>query len=96
MRHDAFSRQADDAPSVVVLEADSPLSYVQLVGHIAGCGAAFVIDPYGRAEHLWRLIQDTTTVRVLIGPLRSKYDQDRCARLATVVDCAAGSPESVA
>ena len=27
--HDAFSRQAQDAPSVVVLEADSPLSYVQ-------------------------------------------------------------------
>ena len=27
LRNDAFSRQAEDAPSVVVLEADSPLSY---------------------------------------------------------------------
>ena len=76
MRSDAFGRQDEDGPTVIVLEADSPLSYVQLVGHIAGCGAAFVIDPYVRAEHLWRLIQDTTTVRVLIGPLKSKNDQD--------------------
>jgi len=28
VRHDAFSRQAEDEPSVIVLEADSPLSYV--------------------------------------------------------------------
>jgi len=35
-----------------------------------------VIDPYVRAEYLWRLIQDTTTVRVLIGPLQSKNNQD--------------------
>jgi len=84
LRHDAFSRQAEDEPSVIVLEADSPLSYVQLVGHIAGCGAAFVVDPYGRAEHLWRLIQDTTTVRVLIGPLYSKHDQDLIALRQTL------------
>ena len=35
-----------------------------------------MIDPYVRAEYLWRLIQDTTTVRVLIGPLYSTNDQD--------------------
>jgi len=69
---------------VIVLEADSPLSYVQLVGHIAGCGAAFVIDPYVKAEHLWRLIQDTTTLRVLIGPLQSKHDQDLVALRQTL------------
>lgn len=84
LRDDALTNQADDEASVLVLEAKSELSYAQLVGHIADCGDAFVIDPYGKADHVWRLLMNTTTERVLIGPNLKKKELATLRQLLTV------------
>lgn len=84
LRHDALTNETDDEATVVVLEADSELSYPQLLGHIADCGDAFVVDPYAKAEHVWRLLMNTSTTRVLTGPKLSKRDLIELRQLLAV------------
>lgn len=72
LRADRLTSQDDEGISVVVLEAESQLSYVQLMGHIVDSGPAFVIDPYVRSDELWQLMAYTDARRVLVGPLNVK------------------------
>lgn len=68
LRDDTFNNGGGADAAVVILEAGSDLAYPQLIGHIADSGEAFVIDPYAMADHVWQLIEQTATSRVLIGP----------------------------
>lgn len=73
LRNDALTNETDGDATVIVFEADNDLAYPQLIGHIADSGDAYVIDPYAKADHVWRLMTNTGTTRVLTGPnLRPK------------------------
>lgn len=68
LRNDGLTNDSGDAATVIVLEAGDELAYPQLIGHIAECGDALIIDPYAKADFVWRLMATTSTTRVLTGP----------------------------
>lgn len=84
LRNDALTNETDGDATVIVLEAGNELAYPQLIGHIADSGDAYVIDPYAKADHVWRLMTSTGTTRVLTGPNLRPREVAELRQLLTV------------
>lgn len=57
----------DGESSVIVLEADDELAYVQVLGVIAECGDALILDAYLGTEQLVHILKHTNASRFMVG-----------------------------
>lgn len=68
----AEEAQSEGTLEVLLLKEGDPLAYGTLLGHIAECGDAMIVDPYLRSEQLLSLLSQTSASRFLIGSSVSK------------------------
>jgi hypothetical protein len=57
-----------DEPFDVVLNAEDPLAYPQVISRVAMHKDALLVDPYFKLEHLLHVVHNTTASRLLTGP----------------------------
>lgn len=81
LRAEASASDDDDQP-VMVLEAPDELAYSRVVGVIASCGDALIMDPYLGAEEFALISRHTTACRFLVG---DKLSKNRLATLGVSV-----------
>lgn len=94
LRADALE-DVNDEPSVMVLEADNELAYGQVLGVIAECGNALVLDAYLGSEQLGHILKHTSACRFLVG---SKLARSRMAELSLLIEltpCVDGPPREL-
>lgn len=70
--------------SVVVLKADDPLAYPQLVGQLANVGEGLLVDPYLKLNDLHRIVVSTGLTRLLVTGVRN--NQRELAAMQTYLD----------
>lgn len=70
-------------PSVVVLEADDELAYGQMLGVIAECGDALILDAYLGTQELMHILQHTKACRFIVG---SKLSPKRVVELSILIE----------
>ncbi|UOG23669.1 hypothetical protein MTX80_22875 (plasmid) [Gordonia amicalis] len=70
--------------SVVVLKADDPLAYPQLVGQLANIGEGLLVDPYLKLNDLHRIVVSTGLTRLLVTGVRN--NQRELAAMQTYLD----------
>jgi hypothetical protein len=62
--------QADVAeePLNLVLRADDPIAYAQVISRIAKFDEPLLVDPYFKLDHFLHVVHNTTASRLLMGP----------------------------
>lgn len=77
-----WSNAGESEGTVVLLEADSPVAYPTLVGHLAGMGDGLILDPYLGVDQVHDLISHTSLSRALI---KNEGNAGRQGAIATLL-----------
>ena len=83
LRSEAASVIGEDDSSVMVLAADDELAYGRVIGVIAECGDAFIMDAYLGTEELINILKHTSASRFLVG---DKLSKNRLTELAVLIE----------
>lgn len=70
----ATEKEQESGPSVVILDNNDPLAYIQLLGMLSDVRGALLVDPYLDANELLDLMEFTGVERILVG------DKDKAKR----------------
>ena len=89
LRSEAASEMGDDDSSVMVLAADDELAYGRVMGVIAECGDAFIMDAYLGTEELINVLKHTSASRFLVG---DKLPRNRLTELAILIELTPPGP----
>jgi len=89
LRSEAASEVGDDESSVMVLAADDELAYGRVMGVIAECGDAFIMDAYLGTEELMNVLKHTSASRFLVG---DKLSKNRLTELAVLIQLTPPGP----
>jgi hypothetical protein len=89
LRAEAATRLGDVDSSVMVLAADDELAYGRVLGIIAECGHAFIMDAYLGTEELVNVLKHTSASRFLVG---DKLPKNRLTELAVLVELTPPGP----
>lgn len=92
IRSEAASDIGDDDSSVMVLAADDELAYGRVMGVIAECGDAFIMDAYLGTEELINILKHTGASRFLVG---DKLPRNRLTELAVLIELTPPGPTGV-
>lgn len=79
LRAEASSDVGDEESSVIVLTAGDELAYGRVLGVIADCGEALIVDGYLGTAELVHILNHTSASRFLVG---SRLSEGRLAELA--------------
>lgn len=83
LRAEASSELGDDDSSVMVLAADDELAYGRVMGVIAECGDAFIMDAYLGTEEMINILRHSSASRFLVG---DKLPKNRLTELAVLIE----------
>lgn len=89
LRSEAASEMGDDDSSVMVLAADDELAYGRVIGIIAECGDALIMDAYLGTEELINVLKHTSASRFLVG---DKLPRNRLTELAVLIELTPPGP----
>lgn len=89
LRSEAASELGEDGPSVMVLAADDELAYGRVLGVIAECGNAFIMDAYLGTEELINVLKHTSASRFLVG---DRLPRNRLTELAVLIELTPPGP----
>lgn len=89
LRSEAASEMGDSDSSVMVLAADDELAYGRVIGVIAECGDAFIMDAYLGTEELINVLKHTSASRFLVG---DKLPRNRLTELAVLIELTPPGP----
>ncbi len=90
LRAEASLESEDEESSVMVLEADDELAYGHVLGVIAECGAALILDAYLGTEELVHILKHTNACRFLVG---NKLSKARVAELSVLIELTPSHPD---
>lgn len=90
LRAEASAGSEDEESSVMVLEADDELAYGQVLGVVAECGDALVVDAYLGTDQLAHLLKHTNACRFLVG---RKLNKARVAELSVLIELTPPDPD---
>lgn len=92
LRAEASADLGDEDSSVMVLSAEDDLAYGRVLGVIAECGEAFVIDGYLAVEELSHMLKNSDAVRFLVN---WKIKPSRLMQLAVQIRTAPANSDGV-
>lgn len=92
LRSEASNGSEGDYSSVMVLAADDQLAYGRVIGVIAECGDAFIVDAYLGSEELINILKHTSATRFLVG---DKLPKNRLTELAVLIEVTPPGPSGV-
>ncbi|CAN5538747.1 hypothetical protein BH23ACT6_BH23ACT6_25020 [soil metagenome] len=92
LRAEASVDSGDEDSAVMVLTAEDDLAYGRVLGLIAECGDALIVDGYLDAAELVHLLKDSDAARFLVS---SKLSRNRMMQLAIQIRTAPPNKEGV-
>lgn len=92
LRAEALVDSGDEESAVMVLTAEDDLAYGRVLGLIAECGDAFIVDGYLDAAELVHLLKDSNAARFLVS---TKLGSGRLAQLAIQIRTTPSNEEGV-
>lgn len=95
LRYEAAIESEEDDSAVTLLAADNELAYGHVLGHVAECGYALIVDAYLGAEQLDLMIRHTSARRFLIGMNLSKLKRTELAVLIETSPVLEGPPREL-
>lgn len=89
LRSEASNELGDGDSSVMVLAADDELAYGRVMGVIAECGDALIMDAYLGTNELMNILKHTSATRFLVG---DKLPKNRLTELAVLIELTPPDP----